>query len=102
MSVTSVALPEVGAPATMVVGSDRYPATVVDVLTFKTGKKAGELRAVIVQWDSYKAVGGVWPDLEYEFDRNFDGRITQINTDAKGRLRGVYIGRRDRYNDPHF
>lgn len=43
--------PAVGAGATLSVGSDRYPYTIREVETFKTGKRAGQVRAVLASLD---------------------------------------------------
>ena len=100
------AVPEVGLPATVGVGSDCYPATVIDVTLFKSGAKAGEVRSVTVQFDSHHSVGGVWPDLEYEYDRNPVGRILTFFVNGQGKFRTdgyrLGLGHRRYYNDPHF
>jgi hypothetical protein len=41
--------------ATLLVGSDRYPYTVMDAEYFKTGKRAGQVRAVLATLDDFRA-----------------------------------------------
>jgi hypothetical protein len=106
MTTTSVSIVEVGMPATLSVGSDRYPATVIGVTHFKSGARAGEVRTVTIQQDTATVSGGVWPDLEYEYSPNPDGRILLFFADSKGRFKTdgyrLALGHRRRYNDPHF
>ena len=97
-----------GVGATYTSGSDRYPATVVGWKEFKSGPNAGEIREIIVQTDKYEAVSGQWPDLEYAYTRNPDGRTLAFRKNAKGRFVLVgggsylHVGERRYYNDPHF
>lgn len=106
-------LPEVAADAaTLGVGSDRYPATVIS-------EKNG---IVTVQYDDYRVVGGSMMDgsAKYEYIRNENGMIRYFKRNRKGRFvevvenaatgrfvqtgytGGLYIGARRRYYDPHF
>lgn len=106
MTTASVTSVEVGMPATLCIGSDRYPATVRSVSYFKSGARVGEVRSVIVQQDSVSVVGGTWPDLEYSFAPDPNGAIHLFFADRNGRLNNssmrLTIGERRRYNDPHF
>jgi hypothetical protein len=103
---TAPVVPEVGMGATVAFGSDRYPATVIKVVPFKSGARAGQLREVLVQFDKAKVVGGKWPDFEYEYETDPVGRELWFVAKANGKFtcNGIQIGfgHRVRYNDPHF
>lgn len=98
----------IGDGATYSVGSDRYPATVVGWKEYKSGPNAGELRDIIVQTDKYEAVSGKYPDLEYAYTRNPDGKILTFRKNKRGHfvlLTGgsyLHVGTRRYYYDPHF
>ena len=105
-------LPEVAEDAaTVYVGSDRYPASVL-------GDDGG---LVTVQYDDDVVVSGSVVDgsAKYEyyrangpvrhFKRNKKGRYVEVvRNEQTGRYNqsgysgGLYIGRRSRYYDPHF
>lgn len=99
---TPVAAPKVGDGATIGVGSDRYPATVIWVSP--SGHQAK------VQYDSWKRTDhrGQSEQQEYEITPNPTGRIELVTRRANGKyqLRGggsyVHFGRRSVYQDPHF
>lgn len=107
----------IGMGATRCVGSDRYPATVVEMETIK-----GQLY-ITVQEDNYKRVDSNGPFTEsqdYEFSPNPNGtkHVLRFNKDSKweqvrkntetGRWNkvknysGIHIGQRDAYYDPCF
>ena len=103
---TQTIVPKVGMGATVGIGTDMYPATVIFVVPFKTGAKAGSVREVQVQFDRSTVVGGTWPDLQYEYSPEPSGRLLWFRVNTKGQFRcnGIRIGfgHRRRYNDPHF
>lgn len=109
--------PVIGMGATYFSGSDRYAATVVEVI-----EKNGSF-IVGIQDDNAKVTnpgsGGTGGE-EYEFTANPNGRIQYFRAKTKdSRWEGVYkneetgrwnkvgfgsmmIGKRDTYRDPHF
>lgn len=96
-------MPEVGMGATMGVGSDSYPYTIVQVS--KTGKSFKMVR------DIATAVSGSGHDgsAVYEYARDPSATIesaVMVRLDHKGRWRQagapVGIGFRRYYQDPHF
>jgi hypothetical protein len=103
--------PEVGMPATICQWTDRSPATVVEVLRFKTGPKAGQLKGVVVTADEYKVVKGSMHDgsAQYEYTPQPDSpnRATFL-IDQHGRYvrKGggdkLSLGHREAYRDPSF
>jgi hypothetical protein len=101
--------PYVGMPATIGSGSDCYPATVIEIHHNSNMK----VNKIAVQWDNAKTVGGEWPDLDYEYERNPDGRISYYSLRKNGRFklvgwplrsRGgtIGLGHRRYYQDPSF
>jgi hypothetical protein len=99
---------KVGDAATYSVGSDRYPATVIDVQAFKSGPRAGRIRAITVQDDNAQVVSGNILDgsATYEYSRNTEGSIRTFTADKKGGFGKpffrLYVGKRERYYDPHI
>lgn len=105
---------EVGEGATICHWSDRSPATVVEVLRFKSGARKGQVRGVVTQPDSYRLTSGSEQDgsAQYEYSRNPDAprstwlyseryrRFTKQGAGSTGPR--LAIGQRDRYYDPHF
>ena len=97
----------IGSGATYTVGTDRYPATVVGWNEFKSGAHAGEIREILVQRDSYKAIQYTWPQ-EYEYTPNPSGATMVFRKNKKGYFVNVgggsylHVGERQYYNDPHF
>ena len=101
----------IGSPATYYIGSDSYAEQVVEVQSFKTGKRAGLPKVVItrrvkVDW-AYGEDYGVY-DQE-AFTPNPDGRLTRFTARANGRLRPegsdygtLTIGKYREYRDPSF
>lgn len=98
---------QVGDGATIVVGSDRYPATVIEV--------SDSQRVVALQRDHYKRVdnNGMSEDQTYEFSRDERGMVSifsyrektkdfvQKGSSAKNGIR-AYIGSRNAYYDFSF
>ena len=93
--------PEVGDGATICVGSDRYPATIVEI------KKNGR---VVIQEDNYKLISGTEQDgsAKYEYTSNPDGDKYTCYNGKRGwcvwgnKYKCIALGNRRRYNDPHF
>lgn len=94
----------VGTPVTIYVGSDRYPGTVVKVVSPKT---------ILVQYDDYKVLKADGPVIkEYEVIRNEKGRTETFTLRKNGRivikgtgLNGIpslSIGKAEFHRDPHF
>lgn len=97
--------PEIGMGATYSAGSDRYPATIIEV----NGKT---LRA---QSDTHVLLSGsdITGDAVYAYHRNPNGRVTEYTLRKNGywiprgcRLTATYaalsIGGRSYYQDPSF
>ena len=104
----------IGMGATMSVGSDRYPATVVEIEMVK------DVMYVTLQSDEYKRIdkNGFSESQEYEFNPDPNGSLYIVRLDKKGRWEQVYknketnrwnkyshssrfyIGDRDAYSDP--
>ena len=101
-STTSEFHPEVGMGATLVIGSDRYPATVIQVT--QNGK-----RVVIQEDDAVRTdKNGLSESQTYEFTANPNGtiHIVTLRKDGRYRVTGgqtpVHLGSRDKYLDPSF
>jgi len=91
---------EVGTGATKVMWSDRYPYTVIEVITQKK---------IRVQEDDAKLVGGTCQSehQEYKYTPNPDGEIlTLIKTKRGWKVVGhdqrFVVGYREKYYDPCF
>lgn len=113
-------VPEVGMGCTLLGWSDRYPATIVSVVSCPTSK--AWTCFIEVTDDDYKVVKGSAQDgsAEYEFSPKPDGYKTTygksaktgfwflIRANEKGRLvkadsgNGIRIGQREKYQDPSF
>jgi hypothetical protein len=104
--------PEVGMGATLAVGSDRYPYTIVRVTLNSMTKKAS-----IIELREDKAIllkpGGPFiEDQEYRYEPDDEGRslVARKRKDgnwyverSRGRGAGlIYIGDRRKYRDPSF
>ncbi len=100
-------LPEVGMPATLCIGSDRYPGTVIEVRS--DGKK------IVVQTDEFKAGPGheYFGNQKWITVRNENGPTTKFSLRKNGRWlpegddlhsRGTYLslGHASAYQDPSF
>jgi hypothetical protein len=94
--------PVVGDGATVNVGSDSFPATIIEV------RPNGR---VVIQMDNDKLVSGTEQtgNAVYEYTADPDGTKYVVYKNDKGRLaiwgqkgRGVSLGYRRRYNDPSF
>lgn len=103
--------PELGGGATVLHWSDRFPATVIAIITYKSGPRKGLPKEVIVQHDTAVIVSGEEYDgsAQYEYHRDEDGTMIAftVRKDGKWRQKNNYspvviFGTRDRYHDPHF
>lgn len=101
--------PEVGDGVTFLYWSDRKPGTIVEVERFKTGQRAGQVKAVVVVGD--KAIrtdnNGRSDAQSYRFETVWDGPRTRVTVrkDGKWKTEGgtrVLIGERDAYHDYSF
>jgi hypothetical protein len=99
--------PELGGGATILSWSDRYPATVIEIIPFRSGPRTGQPRIVRVQEDSWEVVSGSASDgsAKYLYFPNPEGMITEFRMAGKkwsGPGEGIAFGFRDKYYDPHF
>lgn len=98
-------VPEVGMGATKYLGSDRYPFTIIKVLSPTT---------IVVQEDDANLIEGNYYNTEHqvhEYTRNTESREVTLTKRKNGRwvergdsMKGTpySIGERDRHNDPSF
>lgn len=96
--------PKVGDGATVLLYSDRWAGTIVQVVRFRAGKRAGEIRELVWQKDlAYPTAAGVRYERDPDgiirvFTRRSDGRYVQ-----KGETGTVLVlGVREEYRDPSF
>ena len=106
-------MPEAGDPATILMWSDRNPATVVEVF------KKGKFDYFVIQEDFYKRIdkNGFSETQEYEYAPNPEGykqvyrfkngeyeavKINENGRYVKMGCSGLMIGKRQRYCDPCF
>jgi hypothetical protein len=100
--------PQVGDGATISYWSDKDAATVVQVLRFMTGQRAGQVRGVVVQRDNWTVISGNEGDgsAEYTYAPNPDAdrRTFLVNKHGRFTAGGVrlFVGTRRRYQDPSF
>lgn len=111
----SYTLPYVGCPVTMLAWTDRYPGTIVRMF------KIGKADAFEVREDKWKRTdtNGFSENQTYDFERDPNGSVVYYKM-FKGKWRevkkspetgrfglcsgglGIYIGRREKYDDPTF
>lgn len=65
---------QVGDGATLLYPSDRYPYTVLRVVS---------QTRIFVQEDNEHIVGGKWPDFTYNYSRNLHGRVYELKYSEK-------------------
>lgn len=102
MNTKTTSAPSIGTAATVQVGSDRYPATVVGVTA--SGK------TVTIQYDSYTRTdkNGQSEAQEYTYSPNPNGNVSMVRVTRHGwRIGGqrgtlVVFGYRQAYQDPSF
>lgn len=94
----------VGSGATYSVGSDRYPYTVVEILS---------ARRIVVQADDYQRIdtNGFSESQKYDFRNNPSGPKVVLSLRRNGRwcevgqsmsVSGYHLGHRSAYSDPSF
>ena len=91
--------PEIGMGATKVVGSDRYPCTIIDITS--SGK------TLTVQEDKATRLdnNGMSSLQEYLYEENPDGEIERFRMTKRGWRNGsvgLIIGTREKYYDFDF
>lgn len=104
--------PEVGMGATVLMWSDRSPATIVQVDRFKSGPRKGEVSAVWVTGDTATRTDGNgmseaqtysyetnWDGFRAKYTKRKDGRFCRAGGEARTSLR---IGSREKYYDYSF
>ncbi len=100
--------PAVGMGATRLGWTYRNPATIVEVRTFKSGARTGQVRAVAIQDDHAKRIdnNSMSESQEYEFTPNRNGAVQWFKVDKNGSFKGdggrLRIGERDKYYDFSF
>src|SRR5689334_16717313 len=103
--------PEVGMPVTVCHWTDRSPAEIAEVIRFKTGKRAGQIRGVTVRPMEAIQTGGSEFDgsATYRYERRPDWPVSAIYLrDWRGGYRkpnggpGLALGRAEKHHDPHF
>ena len=94
--------PVVGMPATIYLGSDCYPYTIIDVSFSK--------QTIKLQADTYKLISGscASENQEYEYTQDNDGIIKSARKRKNGNFylphsnTRVILGYRRSYHDPSF
>lgn len=96
--------PEVGMGATILMWSDRYAATVVEVRRFKSGQRAGQVAAVKVQEDKATRTDGhgMSDSQSYSYEPAPDGPVREFKVSRDGRFKGLLVGKRDHHHDYSF
>lgn len=101
--------PEVGDGATILYWSDRAPATIVEVIRFKTGTRKGEVKAVVVQADKATRTdsNGMSDAQTYEYERIPDAPKRTFTKRKNGQFSdkggtGLAVGYREKYYDYSF
>lgn len=97
--------PEIGMGATLCVGSDRYPYTIVDIVT---NKRTGLATILTMRADNFRLIGGsiLSEHQEYEYTSDPAGVaiIVRKRSDGSWKVnRGetpVVIGVKNYYRDP--
>lgn len=100
--------PEIGMGATVLMWSDRYPVTIVEIERFKTGSRKGQISAVLVQEDDVLRIdkNGMSESQQYEFKPNVLNSIQRFKVNKVGAFvcegRRLRTGERDKYHDYSF
>lgn len=96
--------PEIGMGVTICMYTDRHAGTIVGLKHFKTGKRAGQVSAVLVQGD--KAIrtdnNGMSDAQSYRFERNPNDRISEFKVTKDGSFGNLSLGHRSYYHDFSF
>lgn len=108
-SVNGAPQPEVGMGATILMWSDRHAATIRLIDRFKTGARAGQVKAVWVTRDEAVRVdaNGLSENQTWEFLPNPNAPYRKFTLRKSGRFEDaggttLAIGYRDEHMDPHF
>jgi len=97
--------PEVGMGATIIMWSDRHAATIIEVARFKTGARAGQVKAVTVQEDHAQRVdkNGMGDNQHYVYLPNPQGNTWTFKVRPNGsfgdKMWSLAIGFRDEHYD---
>jgi hypothetical protein len=101
--------PTVGMAATIRMWADSDAATVVEVLRFKSGPRAGQVKGVVVQKDIATSIGGdgTVKAQEYTYAPNPEAPRLVFHLNNLGRYRGrsgdaLGLGTRRTYREPSF
>ena len=101
--------PEIGMGATILYWSDRKAATIVDITRFKSGPKAGQVKAITVQQDIATRTDswGMSDAQSYNYQPDPDAPTRTFSLRKDGRYRdsggtSIRIGSRDQYYDYSF
>jgi hypothetical protein len=100
--------PEVGMGATELCFSDRHAYTIVEVVRFKTGKRAGQVKAVRAQRDKATRTDshGMSDAQSWTFEPDPEGSVREFRLTSRGRFEGgagtLAIGYRSEYYDYSF
>lgn len=100
----------VGDGATVLYWSDREPATVVEVVRYKTGERKGEVSGVWVTYDRATRVdkNGMSDAQTYEYETVPDGQRVLYTRRKNGKFvkaggdQTLVVGRREKYHDFSF
>lgn len=106
---TKTTEPEVGMGATLVMWTDRHPYTIVEVVRFKSGQRAGEVKGVFATRDDAVRTdsNGMSESQTYEFTTNPDAHREWFHKDKHGAFRSeggtrLAVGVRGKYFDFSF
>jgi hypothetical protein len=101
--------PTAGMGATYLAWSDRYAYTVVDVMRFKSGPKAGQVKSVIATRDiaTRTDLNGRSESQSYEYETNPNAKREVFTLRKSGRFQAsgggvLAIGARREYYDYSF
>lgn len=102
--------PEVGMGATVLAWTDRHAGTIETVERWKTGPRAGQIRALVVREDkATRTDTNGWSDAQsYTYERDPNGRTYRFlpGKDGRWRTRGnthaLTVGTRQSYHDYSF
>ena len=97
--------PDIGMGATLYMWSDRLPYTIVKVVRFKTGDRAGQVSHVHAQKDHATRTDSrvMSEDQTWDFTPNPNGHIEVFRVNKAGQLKGnggtLGVGHREKYHD---
>lgn len=100
--------PTIGMGATVIYWTDREAATITGITYYKTGAKAGEVKAIEVSVDKATRLDdhGMSDAQSYKFEPDPDGRKMVFGRKKDGTFgdssRRLAVGYRDKYYDYSF